>query len=38
MLAHKHGYQVQFSVQVWAGIIEDTVMGPFMLPHRLGAQ
>jgi hypothetical protein len=38
MLSHKHGYQVHFSVRVGAGMIQDTVMGPFMLPERLSAQ
>jgi hypothetical protein len=32
------GYQVRFSVSVWAGIVGDIVMGPYLLPDRLTAR
>jgi hypothetical protein len=35
---HDRGYQVCFSVTVWAGIIGDVVVGPFLLHDRLTAQ
>jgi hypothetical protein len=31
-------YQVRFSVSVWAGIVGDNVVGPYLLPDRLTAQ
>jgi hypothetical protein len=33
----KRGYQVRFSVSVWAGISWDIVLGPYLLPDRLTA-
>lgn len=29
------GYQQKFSVNVWAGILGDNLLGPYILPHRL---
>jgi hypothetical protein len=29
---------VRFSVSVWAGIVGDIVVGPYLLPDRLTAQ
>jgi hypothetical protein len=34
----ERGYQFRFSVSVWAGIVGDIVMGPYLLPDRLTAQ
>jgi hypothetical protein len=34
----ERGYQVRFSVSVWAGIVGVTVVGPYLLPDRLTAQ
>jgi hypothetical protein len=34
----ERGYQVRFSVIVWAGTVGDIVMGPYLLPDRLTAQ
>jgi hypothetical protein len=34
----ERGYQVRFSVCVWAGISWDIVMSPHLLPDRLTAQ
>jgi hypothetical protein len=34
----ERGYQVCFSVSVWAGIVGDIVVGPYLLPDRLTAQ
>jgi hypothetical protein len=34
----ERGYQVRFSVSVWADIVRDIVMGPYLLPGRLTAQ
>ena len=31
----RHFYQHQFSVNVWAGIVDDQLIGPFILPNRL---
>lgn len=31
------GYQEKFSVNVWAGIIGDHLIGPYILPNRLNA-
>lgn len=31
-------HQVRFSVNVWAGIINDTLIGPYILPNRLNGQ
>ena len=33
--AHVHGFQHRFSINVWAGILDDHVIGPYMLPSRL---
>jgi hypothetical protein len=35
---HKYGYQVHFSVNVWAGIVWDIVMDPYQLPDMLTAR
>jgi hypothetical protein len=35
---HERGYQVRFSVSVWAGTVGDIVVGPYLLPDRLTAQ
>jgi hypothetical protein len=34
----ERGYQVRFSVRVWAGIVGYIVVGPYLLPERLTAQ
>jgi hypothetical protein len=34
----EHGYQVRFSVIVWAGIAVDIIVGPYLLLDRLTAQ
>jgi hypothetical protein len=34
----ERGYQVRFSVSVWAGIVRNIVVGPYLLPDRLTAQ
>jgi hypothetical protein len=34
----ERGYQVRFSVSIWAGIVGDIVVGPYLLPDRLTAQ
>jgi hypothetical protein len=34
----ERGYQVRFSVSVWARIVGDIVVGPCLLPDRLTAQ
>jgi hypothetical protein len=34
----ERGYQVHFSIIVWAGIIGDVVVGPYLLTDRLTAQ
>lgn len=31
----QHQYQHRFSVNVWAGILGDTLLGPYVLPERL---
>jgi hypothetical protein len=28
-------HQQQFSINVWAGIVSDCLVGPYVLPHRL---
>lgn len=33
-----HHHQVRFSVNVWAGIINDSLIGPYILPERLNGQ
>lgn len=30
-----HCYQHQFSINVWAGIIDKHILGPFIFPERL---
>uniref|UniRef100_V5I843 Transposable element Tc3 transposase n=1 Tax=Anoplophora glabripennis TaxID=217634 RepID=V5I843_ANOGL len=30
-------FQHNFSLNIWAGIVENVLVGPFVLPHRLGA-
>ena len=32
---HVHGFQQRFSVNVWAGILDGHVIGPYQLPSRL---
>lgn len=32
---HQHHHQHRFSVNVWAGIIGNHVLGPFIIPNRL---
>ncbi|GFT94675.1 hypothetical protein TNCV_1990951 [Trichonephila clavipes] len=34
---HSHSYQRQFRVNVWAEIIRDDLIGPYLLPRRLDA-
>lgn len=34
----EHNYQEQFSVNVWAGIIGDHLIGPFLPPRRLNGE
>lgn len=34
----QNNYQVKFSVNVWAGIVNDTLIGPYLLPNRLNGQ
>ena len=31
----QHAFQEQFSVNIWAGIVNDYLIGPYSLPHRL---
>jgi hypothetical protein len=31
-------FQVKFSVNVWAGIVNDQLIGPYILPNRLNGQ
>jgi hypothetical protein len=33
----EHGCQVRFSVSIWANIVGDIVVGPYLLPDRLTA-
>jgi hypothetical protein len=35
---HECGYQVPFSIAVWAGIVGETVVGPSLLPDRQTVQ
>jgi hypothetical protein len=35
---HKGGYQVCFSVSIWAGIVGDIVVAPCLLRYRLTAE
>ena len=32
---HRRGYQHRFSVNVWAGIVGNNLIGPYLLPYRL---
>ena len=32
------GYQVYFSISVWADIVRDIAMGPYVLPHMVTVQ
>jgi hypothetical protein len=34
----EYGYQVHFTARVWARIVGDHVLGPYLLPDRLTAQ
>jgi hypothetical protein len=34
----ERGYQVHFSVSVWAGTVGDIVVGPYLPPEKLTAQ
>lgn len=34
----QRGHQVRFSINVWVGILNDTLLGPYILPNRLSAQ
>lgn len=36
-MVHESNYQVRFSVNVWAGIIGDQLVGPCVIPERLNA-
>jgi hypothetical protein len=31
-------YPVRFGVGVWAGIVQDIVLGPYLLPDKLAAE
>ncbi|XP_050305414.1 uncharacterized protein LOC126742691 [Anthonomus grandis grandis] len=35
---HVRGYQKKFFVNVWAGIVGDHLLGPYVLPARLNAE
>lgn len=35
---HKHNFQHQFSVNVWMGVLDSRIIGPFFLPPRLNGQ
>lgn len=37
-LVRKFQYQHRFSVNVWAGIIDDFLVGPYLMPNRLTGQ
>lgn len=37
-IIHQSRHQQQFSINVWAGIIENYLVGPFILPRRLDGQ
>jgi hypothetical protein len=34
----EHGYEVCFGIRIWAAIVRDIVMGPYLLPDRLWFQ
>lgn len=34
-ITHERAHQHRFSVNVWAGLIDDRVLGPVFLPNRL---
>lgn len=34
----QQNFQMRFSVNIWAGIVNDTLIGPYMLPNRLNRQ
>jgi hypothetical protein len=34
----EHGYEVRFSVSFQAGIVEDIVVGPYLISDRLTAE
>lgn len=35
---HQSRHQQQFSINVWAGIVQNYLVGPFILPRRLNGQ
>jgi hypothetical protein len=37
-VTREHGYQVRFSVGVWAGIAGNIFMGPYLVPDRLASE
>ena len=32
---HAHGFQQHFGINVWAGMVDDRLTGPYLLPARL---
>lgn len=34
----EHGHQVHFGLNIWIGVVCNTVVGPSLLPKRLTAQ
>lgn len=30
-----YSFQYQLSINVWAGIVDDNIVGPYSLPHHL---
>jgi hypothetical protein len=34
-ITHAHAHQTRFSVNVWAGIVGDNLIGPYLFPDRL---
>lgn len=34
----QRGHQVRFSVNVWAGVLDNFLIGPYILPNRLNTQ
>lgn len=35
---HEHRHQVQFGLNIWIGVVCNTLMGPSLLPKRQTAQ
>lgn len=35
---YEKGHQVQFSINIWMGVVGDQLIGPYLLPPRLNAE